>query len=272
MKNMTSKLNDAPTNISIDILQNNFCPNVDEAYKDKFIKIPCELLELLQYDNKLILTLLSLFKHKTIYNTITISLKDIIIENGYIPTKGKNKNIEQFKNSLFNLMKLDIIEFFSDTLKQIVELQKNYEKTNNTHKSNNTLSIKSEFSKLFDTITLNTMLALRFNETEINTLTTNNFVILEYNITNTFKQICAYNKNIKMSNLINVYLILKKHIETNKAFSKDEWNISIDYLSKFLKMSTKTICNTIKSLENNRILFVKRKNGKNYYSLIKSYK
>lgn len=250
------------------IFKEEFYPDISEAYKDKFIKIPCEFFELLQYDDKLLLTLSSLFKHKTIHNTIVISLKDIILENNYTPVKGKNKSIELFKDSLFNLMKLDLIEFFSTKLKDIVNEQKKYEKIKKP-KDPETLS---DFNKLFDTITLTTKLALRFNEEHLSILTSSNFTILNYNITNTFKTICKQNEKIKMSNLVNIYILIKKHIEANKVFSNAEWNISIEYLSNYLKLSRQTVCNTIKALENNQILFVSKKNGKNYYSLSKEKK
>ena len=62
----------------INVYKDYFNPDMSEAYKDKFIKVPCEYFQYLYFDDKLLLTLLSLFKHKTIYNTITITLKDII--------------------------------------------------------------------------------------------------------------------------------------------------------------------------------------------------
>ena len=250
------------------IFKDEFYPDMSKAYKDKFIKIPCEFFEFLQYDDKLLLTLSSLFKHKTIHNTVIITLKDIMLENNYMPVKGKNKSLEQFKDSLFNLMKLDLVEFFSEKLKDIVEKQKDYEKTKQP-KEPNTLS---DFDKLFNTITLTTKLALRFNEEQLSVLTSSNFTILNYNTTNTFKNICEQNEKIKMANLVNVYILIKKHVEANKAFSTTEWNVSIEYLSSCLKLSKQTICNTIKALENNQILFINKKNGKNYYNLSKEKK
>ena len=136
--------------------ENHFCPNISEAYKDKFIKIPCEYFEYLQYDDKLLLTLSSLFKRKTLYNVVVVTLKDIITENGYVPAKGKNRNIEQFKLSLFNLMQLHIIEFYSNELQQIVERQD----TLNRERQEEYRELP-EYTKLLESITLNTKLALK---------------------------------------------------------------------------------------------------------------
>lgn len=245
------------------IYKDFFSPDISEAYKDKFIKVPCEYFEYLSFDDKLLLVLSSLFKHKTIYNTIIITLKDIIIENGYTPIKGKNRNIEHFKESLKNLMSLQLIEFYSVELQNIVNLQRKYE--NQSTKKNP--GYLPEYVRLFDSITLNTNLALKFNEDKLKIMTDNNFTILDYNTTNIFKSICSKNSKVKMANLVNVYIILKKHIEANKHFSKKGWNLSISTLSDYLKLSRQTVCDIIRILESHNILIVEKNNGKNYYSL-----
>ena len=234
--------------------------------KDKFVKIPCEFFTYLSVDDKLLLTLSSLFKRKTIYNTVSVCLKDIIIENGYVPAKGKNRSIEQFRESLFNLIKLDLIEFYSCNLQNIIQ-----EQIKRENKKNN-VQLTPEYEKLINSVTANTILALRFNEEKLKILMSSNFTMLHFNIIILLKQICEKNKSVKMANLINTYIIIKKHIEANKEFSKQKWNISISTLSNTLNLSEKTIINTIKILEANQILFVSKINGKNYYSLSKENK
>lgn len=247
------------------IYKEYFNPDMFEAYQNKFIKIPCEFFSYLQLDNKLILTLISLFKRKTIYNTITVCLKNIIEENNYIPAKGKNRSVEQFRDSLFNLIKLELVEFFSDKLQNIVKEQLEFEKQNNKK----SVQYIPEYEKLINSINATTIIALKFNEEKIKLLTTNNFTILDFNVIISLKKICENNSSVKMANLINTYILLKKHIEANKHFSNEDWNISINLLSNTLKLSEKTIIEAIKILESNQIIFVKRKDGKNYYSLSK---
>lgn len=247
----------------INVYKDYFNPDMSEAYKDKFIKVPCEYFQYLYFDDKLLLTLLSLFKHKTIYNTITITLKDIITENGYTPAKGPNRNIEHFKSSLRNLMSLQLIEFYSNELQTVINTQRKYE---NQSKVKNP-GYLPEYNRLFNSITLNTVLALKFNEEKLKIMTNSNFTMLDYNTTNIFKTICAKNNKIKMANLVNIYVVIKKHIEANNQFSKKGWNISISTLSDFLRLSRQTVCDTIKILENYNIINVSRNNGKNYYNL-----
>lgn len=245
------------------IYKDFFNPDVSEIYKDRFIKIPCEFFTYLQWDDKLFLTLLSLLKRKTIYNTTILCLKDIITENNYIPAKGKNRSIEQFKDSLFNLFTLGLIEFCSSKLQQIIEEQKEFEIQNKKSK----VQYTSEYENLRNSITANTVLALRFNENQLEILTSKNFTKLEFNVFFTLKKFCSQNSSVKMANLINTYIVIKKYIEANNQFSKQPWNISIERLSQTLNLSNKTIINIIKVLEDNKILFVNKKDGKNYYSL-----
>ena len=242
--------------------ENHFYPNISEAYKDKFIKIPCEYFEYLQYDDKLLLTLSSLFKRKTLYNVVVITLKDIITENGYVPAKGKNRNIEQFKLSLFNLMQLHIIEFYSNELQQVVERQDALNRERQEEYKE-----LPEYTKLLESITLNTKLALKFNDEKFNEMTRSNFTMLDFNAINVFYNICEKNKKVKITNLINVYIIIKKYIDSNKNISDNEWNVSISLLCKKLKISRKTVCDIIKVLKENKVLAVNKKEHKNYFSL-----
>lgn len=239
-----------------------------EAYKNKFIKVPGEFFKYLHNDDKLLIVLLSLFKRKTIYNTITITLKDIILENNFIPTKGKNRNIEQFKVTLFNLIKLNIIEFYNPKLNEIIKEEQKWEEKICKLKNQKQIETKTkEYTLLFETITLNTPINLRFNEENVNELTTNNFTMLQFNITNIFKTICTNNPKIKMNNLTNIYLMIKRLVDANAYYSNSGWNISIEYFSKHLKLSRQTVCDTIKELEKYKIIFVTRKEHKNYYRL-----
>jgi hypothetical protein len=245
-----------------------FNPNISEAYKDKFIKIPCEFFKYLQQDDKLLLTLSSLLKRKTIYNTVTICLKDIILENYYTLAKGTNRSIEQFRNSLFNLIILELIEFCSPKLQNIVKEQIDFE----LNKKKNNIQYIPEYELLINSVTTSTIITFKFNEEKLKILTSNNFTMLDFNVLNIFRKICKENSSIKMANLVNIYILIKKHIEANNHFSNKEWNISISSLKDDLKLSEHTIINTIKILEDNQILFVNRKNKKNYYSLSKEKK
>lgn len=250
------------------IYKNLFNPVVSEAYKDKFVKIPCEFFKYLQQDDKLLLTLSGLLKRKTIYNTVTVCLKDIILENYYTLAKGTNRSIEQFKKSLFNLITLELIEFCSSKLQNIIHKQIEFELEN----KNKNVLYTPEYEILFNSVTANTIIAFKFNEEKLKILTSNNFTMLDFNTLHIFKNICEKTSSVKMANLVNIYILIKKHIEANKQFSNGEWNISIDTLSKNLNLSKPTIINTIKILEDNQILFVSRKNKKNYYRLSKEKK
>ena len=167
----------------INVYKDYFNPDMSEAYKDRFVKIPNDYFNMLQYDEKLFITIASLSKYKTIYNTMNVTLKDIITDNAITPVKGKGRNIEHFKISLFNLMNLKIIMFYDKTLQNIVEQQYYLEMTKQLKNSETT----ENFERLFNSITLNTPLSLRFNEMTLKTLTGTNFTILEYNILNIFK-------------------------------------------------------------------------------------
>lgn len=234
-----------------------FNSDIPEIYKDRFIKIPCEFFTYLQWDDKLLLTLSSLLKRKTIYNTAIVCLKDMIIENNYIPTTGKNRTVEQFRESLFNLFEIGMIEFCSNNLQTIIEKKTEH---------------NSEYEKLKNSITTNTVLALKFNEEKLKILTSKNFTMLEFNVIFKLKQYCEQNPSVKMANLINTYILLKKHVEANKENPEQDQGYSIESLRKTLNVSNKTVINSIKALKDIKLLFVNKKDGKNFYSLTKKRK
>ena len=67
-----------------------------------------------------------------------------------------------------------------------------------------------------------------------------------------------------MTNLVNVYMLIKKHILANKYFSGKEWNLSIHTISETLKLKKQTICDTIKTLKELQVLIVYTKENKLY--------
>ena len=175
------------------IYKDYFNPDSLEIYKDRFVIIPCEFFTYLQWDDKFFLTLTSLLKRKTIFNTTTFCLKDIIVENNYVPTKGKNRSIEQFKESLFNLLVLEIVEFCSSNLQSIIKEQIELDKQNKNKKI-----FSPDCEKLKNTITANTVLTLKFNTDNLETLTSKNFTKLDFNVIFAIKEICNQNPSIKI--------------------------------------------------------------------------